>query len=88
MERARVDFPDPVLPTTPTFSLGFIVKFNPRKTGFRSAAYLASKLTTSIAPWSGHLVHRKEKRVALEHKFRKKKKLRKDSLHQMQVVSL
>jgi len=53
-DKARVDLPLPVLPTTPIFSRGSMLKLIPCRTGSRSAAYLICRSFTSIWPSCGH----------------------------------
>lgn len=49
-----VDFPAPVLPTTPTLCLGMIVKFKFLRTSSVSGLYLRWKFTNWIFPLWGH----------------------------------
>jgi hypothetical protein len=48
-----VDFPLPVLPTTPIFSPAVNTTFNPLKTGSRFGLYLTQKSMKLISPLSG-----------------------------------
>lgn len=48
--RQRVDFPAPVLPTTPIFSPGLICKLSPQSTSSVSSQYQALKFSNSISP--------------------------------------
>lgn len=49
-----VDFPLPVLPTTPILSPAAKITFNPLRTGSRLGLYLTQKSMKLISPLSGH----------------------------------
>jgi hypothetical protein len=50
-DKVIVDFPAPVLPTTPIFSLLYILTLSPTKAGANVSRYLTYKFSINICPF-------------------------------------
>lgn len=70
--RNRLDFPDPVLPTMPTFSLGWVQNVTPHRASDRSLLYLRYTFLKETTPMVGQNgeTYNNEKHAHNYHLFR------------------